>query len=83
MQGGSPAKAFMFKSIFHVAKGKKHTCKWVHNIRPWLLAQLALQRINQQSNNPSALPHAMKFLSSISCASLPRLGIDGRAKQLL
>lgn len=83
MQGGSTAKAFMFKSIFHVARRKKHTCKWVQNIRPWLLAQLALQRINEQNNNPSALPRAMKSLSSISCASLPRLGIHGRAKQLL
>lgn len=108
MQWWYTAKAFMFKSIFYVAKGesgqriclllpgqspqfsvskasqeKSYACELVTIICSWLLAQLCLQRFNQQNNNPSPFPQAMKFLSSISPASLTRPSTHGRAKQLL
>lgn len=92
MQWWYTAKAFMFKSIFHAAKGeegqhihllppgqtlqlnvlktsqeKKHACKSVNSISPWLLGQLSLQLLNQQNSNPSPFPRAMKLLPSIPC----------------
>lgn len=76
-----PGQSLQF-SVLKASQKKNLGCKLV-NVSPWLLAQLSLQRLHQQNNSPSPLPHAMKFLLSVSCASSPRLSVHGRAKQLL